>query len=111
VIVVQGEVRGFTTTVPMRMYFMHAGGKRQVQCVAWQHARGGGAVLLEVSDACAVGWSAAECSWQLVSPVFGALLLRDSSGEDMHLPVEPLLEAAVARQLTGALPSCAAVLL
>ena len=85
-----------------------AGPTDGVRCMAWQHERGGTAVLPEVSDAAAVQWHAGSASWQLLSPVFGVLLLQDSSGGQGQLPVEPLLAAAVARQLAGALCYCAA---
>ena len=74
-----------------------------VQNIVWQHGRAAAAVLPEVRDAAAVLWSGAHGSWQLLSPVFGVLLVRESGGTQQTLPVAPLLEAAVARQLDGTL--------
>jgi hypothetical protein len=71
------------------------------RCIAWQHACGACAVLPEVTDAAAAIWSPVHQSWQLLSPVFGVLLVHESDGLDATLPVAPLLEAAISRQLAG----------
>ena len=73
------------------------------RCYAWRHDRGAAEVLPEVSDAATVAWGGAAEGWQLLSPVFGVLALRDSAGGGARLPVAPLLDAAIARRLAGVL--------
>ena len=59
--------------------------------------------LPEIMDACALCWSSKEESWQLLSPIFGVLMLQQvHNGERAVMPVAPLLEAAVTRQIAGA---------
>jgi hypothetical protein len=78
------------------------------KCIAWQYESGACHVLPEVSDAAAAMWSSAHRSWQLLSSVFGVLLVQESKGLDAALPVAPLLESAVSRQLAGALNTSSA---
>ena len=61
--------------------------------------------LPEIMDACALCWSSKEESWQLLSPIFGVLMLQQvQNGEHALMPVAPLLEAAVTRQIAGVPP-------
>lgn len=89
----------------------HTGTHKGSQLVAWCAEGGAAPVLDQVTDAAALAWEAQDGCWQLLSPVFGVLLLRQA-GTAAHaaaaLPVTPLLEAAVERQRSGAL--CCAVL-
>jgi hypothetical protein len=80
-----------------------AGGRAVSQLVTWSPAQGAKAALPEITDGCALFWSASDESWQLLSPIFGVLLLQEAAASERAvLPVAPLLEAAVARQLAGA---------
>jgi hypothetical protein len=73
------------------------------KCIAWHYECGGIHVLPEVSDAAAAKWSSAHQRWQLLSSVFGVLLVQESKGLDAALPVAPLLESAISRQVAGVL--------
>lgn len=82
-----------------------AGENRGSQLVAWSAQAGAAPVLDQVTDAAALAWHAEESCWQLLSPIFGVLMIRQAgmaAPEAASLPVTPLLEAAVERQRSGA---------
>ena len=53
-----------------------AGVHRGSQLVAWCAQAGAARVLHQVADAAALAWDPCEGSWQLLSPIFGVLLIR-----------------------------------
>lgn len=73
--------------------------------MAWRPEAGAAPVLDQVTDAAALAWEPQDGCWQLLSPIFGVLLLRQAgtaAPEAASLPVTPLLEVAVERQRSGA---------
>lgn len=72
------------------------------QLVTWSPRDGPAVALPEIMDACSLSWSAGEDSWQLLSPIFGVLMLQQvDNTQRAVMPVAPLLEAAVTRQIAG----------
>eukprot|EP00892_Ulva_mutabilis_P003464 jgi/Ulvmu1/148/UM001_0152.1 len=94
--------------------FQNTGAHRGSQLVAWCAQAGATRVLDQVSDAAALAWEAEGGCWQLLSPIFGVLLVRQAGAAadaSASVPVMPLLEAAVARQRSGdSLPGLAEAL-
>lgn len=82
-----------------------AGGLAASQVVTWSPGEGPAVALPEITDASALCWSSDEQNWQLLSPIFGVLMLQQvHQGERAVMPVAPLLEAAITRQIAGMLP-------
>jgi hypothetical protein len=72
------------------------------QLVTWSPRQGPAVALPEIMDASALCWSPEEQSWQLLSPIFGVLMLQQvDEGLRAFMPVAPLLEAAINRQIAG----------
>lgn len=81
---------------------IHGAGGAASQLVTWSPGQGPAVALPEIMDARALCWSSEEESWQLLSPIFGVLILQQvHEGQRALMPVAPLLEAAVTRQIVG----------